>query len=89
MSKENLLYSNNTPEIHIFNFKWHQKLLLLAKQLQDSTFLFESESEGSGISKLISQLKILTSLFEPKHNGIIVMSTFINKFNIYHEIGAS
>ena len=31
----------------------HQKLLLVAKQLQDSTFLFEINSEGNAISKLV------------------------------------
>ena len=77
--KENLFYSNNTPEIHhIFNFWWHQKLLLIAKQFKIVTLLFESNSEDSGISKLISQLKILPSLFELKDNDTIVMST-INK----------
>ena len=66
MSKEHLFCSNNAPEIHIFNFRQHQKLLLVAKKLQDSTLLFENNREDIGISKLISQLKILPSLFELK-----------------------
>ena len=79
LSKENLFYSNNTPEIHhIFNFWWQQKLLLMAKQFKIVTLLFESNREDSGISQLISQLKILPSLFELKDNDTIVMST-INK----------
>ena len=65
-SKEHLFCSNNAPEIHIFNFWRHQKLLLVAKNLQDSTPLFENNCEDIGISKLVSQLKILPSLFELK-----------------------
>ena len=38
LSKYNFFCSNNVPEIHIFNFSRHQKLLLVANQLQDSTF---------------------------------------------------
>ena len=34
--------------------------------MQDSTLLFENNREDIGISKLISQLKILPSLFELK-----------------------
>ena len=66
MSKEHLFCSNNAPEIHIFNFWRHQKLTLVAKDLQDSTLLFENNCVEIGISKLVSQLKILPSLFELK-----------------------
>ena len=34
--------------------------------MQDSTLLFENNREDIGISKLISQLKVLPSLFELK-----------------------
>ena len=54
-------------------------LLLVTNQLQDSTFLFEINSDAFGISKLVSQLKLLPSLFELKDNGIIVMSAIIKK----------
>ena len=64
--KEHLFCSNNTPEIHIFNFWRHQKLLLVAKQLQDSTLLFEKTCEYIGISKLVPRLKTSPSLFELK-----------------------
>ena len=50
----------------------------MAKQFKIVTLLFESNREDSGISQLISQLKILPSLFELKDNDTIVMST-INK----------
>ena len=33
-------FSNNAPEIHIFNSWGHQKLLLISTQLLDSTFFF-------------------------------------------------
>ena len=71
LSKENLFCSNNPPEIHIFNSLRHHKLLLVAKQLQDSTFYINSED--TGISKLVSQVKLLPSLFA----NTIVMSTNI------------
>ena len=65
--KEHLFCSNNTPEIHVFNFWRHQKLLVVAKQLQDSTlFIFENNCDGIDIRKLVSQLKVLPSLFELK-----------------------
>ena len=38
LSKENIFSSNNAPEIHIVNSWRYQKLLLVANQLQDSTF---------------------------------------------------
>ena len=47
--------------------------------MQDSTFLFEISSEDIGISKLVSQSKLLSSLFEFKENDSIVMSTIIKK----------
>ena len=70
MSKENIFCSSNAPEIHIFNSLRYQKLLLVANQLQDGTFLFDINNEGIVISKLVSQLKLLPSLFEPKDNDI-------------------
>ena len=48
--------------------------------MQDSTFLFEINSEDIGISKLVSQLKLLPSLFELKDNDTIDMWTIIKKF---------
>ena len=72
-SKENLFGSNNEPEIHIFNYLQHQKLLLVADQLQGSTFLFDSNSEDIGTSKLLSQLKLLASLLELKDNNTIFL----------------
>ena len=36
----------------------HSQLLLVADQLRDSTFLFEVNSEGISVSKLVSQLKL-------------------------------
>ena len=74
MSKENLFCSNNATEIHIFNSLRHQQLLLVANHLQDNTFLFDINSEGILISKLVSQLKLLPSLFELEDNETIVMS---------------
>ena len=47
----------------MFNSWQHQKLLSVAKQLQDSTFLFEINSEDIDTSKLVSQLKFLPSFF--------------------------
>ena len=76
MSKENLFSSDNTPEIHVFNTWRHQKLLLVANQLQDSTFLFEF-IEDNGISKSVSHLKLLLSLFEL--NDTIDMSPITKK----------
>ena len=42
-------------------------------------FLFEINSEDIGINKLVSQSKLLPSLFERKDNVTIVMSTIIKK----------
>ena len=77
MSKENLFCSNSTPEIHIFNYLQHRKLLFVAKQLQDSTFYINNKDIG--ISKSVSQVKLLPSLFELKYNDTIVMSTIVKK----------
>ena len=77
MSKENLFCSDIAIEIQIFNSWWH--LVSVANQFQDSTFLFDNNSESIGTSKLVSQLKPLPSLFELKENDTIVMSTIIKK----------
>ena len=77
LSKENLFCSNNAPEIHIFNSLRPKKLLTVANQLQDSTFLFEINSEEIGISKLLAQLKLLPSLFELKENDTIVIRVLL------------
>ena len=42
-------------------------------------FLFDINNEDIAISKLVSQLKLLPSLFELKDNDTIIMSTFIKK----------
>ena len=86
LSKENLFCLMNAPKIHIFNSWRHQKLLLVAKQLQVSTFLFEIISESIAISKLVSQLKLLASLFELRDNDTIAKSTISKK--ICHELEA-
>ena len=59
MLKENLFCPNNASETYMFISWQHQKLLLVANQLQDSTFLFEINSEGTDISNLKSQLKVI------------------------------
>ena len=87
MSKEDLFCSSNAPEILIFNSLRHQKLLLVAKHLQDSTFCINSEDIG--ISKLVSQVKLLPSLFKLKDNDTIVMSTIIKNSQRCDEIDAS
>ena len=75
MTKENLFYSHNAPEVHIFNSRRHQKLLLVANQLQVN----KNNSKDIGISKLVSQLKLLPNVFEHKGNGTVVLSTIIKK----------
>ena len=87
LSKENLFWSNNAPEIHIFNSLLHRKLLLVAKQLQDSTFYIKSEDIG--ISKLVSQVMWLPRLFTLKDNDTIVMSTIVKNSQRCDEIDAS
>ena len=67
--KRKSLCANDAPQIHIFNSWPHQKLLLVANQLQDSTFFKKTNSQDIGISKLVSQLKLLPTLFELKDNG--------------------
>ena len=47
--------------------------------MQVSTFLFEINSQDNGISKLVSHLKLLSSILELTDNGKIVMSTIIKK----------
>ena len=79
LSKENLFRWSSRPEIHIFNSRWHQKLLLTANQLQDGIFLFEINSKDFRISKLVSQLKLWPSSFELKDNDTIDMSTIFFK----------
>ena len=72
-----MFYSHNAPEIHIFNSRKHQKLLLVANQLQGKKN--KNSSKDIGISKLVSQLKLLQNVFEHKDNGTVVMSTIIKK----------
>ena len=57
LPKENAFSPNHASETCIFNSWRHQKLLLVANQYHDSTFLFEINSGDIGTSKLISQLK--------------------------------
>ena len=59
LPKENVFCPNNASATYIFNSWRHQKLFLVANQWQNSTFLFEINSEDIGTSKLISQLKLL------------------------------
>ena len=44
--KRKSLFSNSAPEIHIFNSRRHQILLSVAKQFQDSVFLFDINNEN-------------------------------------------
>ena len=60
LPKENLFCSNNASENYNFISWRHQKLLLAANQLQDSTFLFEIDSEDIGISKIKITVKVIT-----------------------------
>ena len=46
---------------------------------EGSTFLFEINSEDIAISKLVSQLKLLPSLFELRDNDTIAKSTISKK----------
>ena len=50
-----------SSETYIFSSWQHQKLLLIANKLQDSTFFFEINRKEIAISKLKSQLKLLQS----------------------------
>ena len=65
----------------------HRKLLLVAKQLQDSTFYIKSEDIG--ISKLVSQVMWLPRSFTLKDNDTIVMSTIVKNSQRCDEIDAS
>ena len=47
--------------------------------MQDSTFLFDINSEDIDTSKLVSQLKLLSSIFELKDNDTIVLNAIIKK----------
>ena len=67
----------------VINSWRHQKLLLVANQLQDSTFFKKINSKDIGISKFVPQLKLLPILFELKDNGTVVMSTIIKKITRY------
>ena len=40
--------------------------------MQDSTFLFEINSKNIGISKLVLESKLLSSLFELKENYLLL-----------------
>ena len=51
-------------------------------------FLFDINNEDIAISKLVSQLTLLPSLFE-QDNDAIIMSTFIKNCQRYDEIEAS
>ena len=51
----------------------------MANQLEDSTFLFETNSKDIRISKLVLQLKLFPSLSELKDNDTVVMSTITKK----------
>ena len=56
----------------------HQKLLLVANQLQDFFYLILTAKTLSSVN-LVSQLKLLPNLFEFKDDDTIVMSTIIKK----------
>ena len=85
MLKERIFCSNNTPEIHIFNFCRHQKLLLVAKQLQDSTlFIFENNCEDIDITTINWCILIVYTLINGIIQGIasIISSSFFIIFYI-------
>ena len=86
--KKNLFCPNNALEIHILDSWQHQKLLLVANQLQDSTLLFEISSEDIGISKLVSQLKLLPILFELDTIDMtqLIWAPLLKNCKICHEI---
>ena len=58
------------------------KVILTSQSVARKYFLFEIDSENIGISKLVSQLKLLPSLFELIDNNTIDMSTIIKKFSV-------
>ena len=57
--KENVFCPNNASEAYILNSWRHQRLLLVAKQLQDSTFLFEINSEEHWHQKINITVKVI------------------------------
>ena len=61
LPKENIFCPNEASETCIFSSWRHQKLLLVANQLQGSSFLFEIKGEEISISLLKPQLKLLPS----------------------------
>ena len=89
LPKENHFCSNNAPEIHIFNYWRHQKLLLVASQLQDSSFLFEINSEDIGISKLVSQLSYCQVYLNLKKIIQLLWVPLLKNCKICHEIEVS
>ena len=58
------------------------KVILTSQSVARKYFLFEINSEIIGISKLVSQLKLLPNLFELIDNDTIDMSTIIKKFQL-------
>ena len=58
------------------------KVILTSQSVARKDFLFEINSEIIGISKLVSQLKLLPNLFELIDNDTIDMSTIIKKFQL-------
>ena len=68
-------YFSRTSFVNFSSSLYILLLLLVSKQLQGSTFSFDINSEGIVISKLVSQLKLLSSLFELEDNDTIVMSS--------------
>ena len=62
MLKENVFCPNNASESYILNSWRHQKLLLVAKQLQYSTFLFEINSEEHWHQKIDIAVKVIDKL---------------------------
>ena len=58
------------------------KVILTSQSVARKYFLFEINSEIIGISKLVSQLKLLPNLFELIDNDTIDMSTIIKKLQL-------
>ena len=71
--KENLFCSNIASEIYFLT----PDVIISSQPI--ARFLFEINREDIGISKLISQSKLLPSLFELKDNDTVVMSTIIKE----------
>ena len=72
LSKENLFSSNNAPEFNAPQLLTTSKVLISSQSIESSTFLFEINSEDICISKLVSQLKLLPSLFELEDNDTLL-----------------